>query len=150
MGTTETDRITSQVIEQLAQKDKQLIELAGRLTDLAGQLADQNQRIVDQNQRIADQTQRITDQNQKIKDQEGEITALKKQTEEKDQQLVQANREVGFVLARAVQREESLYRDRILGAKSWGVAERTPGESDSLREDVDRLKSLMIQVRTQA
>lgn len=131
LATTEQGRFTTQMIEQLAQKDKQLIELAGRFADLAGQFADQNQRIVDQNKRIADQNQqiadqaqRIADQNQKIINQEEGISALKKQVEE-DRELVQENREFRAMLSRAMQREDPLHRDRNVGADNWGATDRT-------------------------
>lgn len=113
--------------EQLTRKDTQLIELAGQL---------------------AGQNQRVADQNQKITNQEGEIFILKRQIEEKDQQLARANKEVRYLLARDTQREEPLLtgKDRVVGATGSGVAESVQGEVTTLRDEMERLKGLINQL----
>lgn len=150
----------AQMVEQLAEKDKQLAKLAGQLVDQNQRIADQNQRIADQNQRIADQTQRNADQNQKIADQnqriadqqkkitnqEGEIFILRKQIEEKDQELAQATKEVKYLLARATQREEPVYHARLAGGHSSSAGERVQEEVIFLRDEMERLKGLVNQV----
>lgn len=112
----ENNHIISQMLEQLAQKDKHLAELAD-------QLANQTQKIVDLEKTVFTQ---------------------KRQIEEKDQQLAQANSEVRYMLARVAQRE-----GRVVGPDSSRVGETVQGEVALLRDKFERLEILVNQVRPQ-